>query len=64
MLKTFTTTFFALSRPPSAALNFVDTYSLSSTNNKLFQTNANLNATANQSQTLYQPHTAPDIGPT
>ena len=46
-----------------APLNNADTYSLSSTNINPFQTNTNLNATANQCQTLYQTHIAPNIGP-
>ena len=57
MLNTKTTTVPTLSRPPLAPLNIADTYSLSTTNNNPFETNTILNATANQSQTLYQPHT-------
>ena len=63
MLNTKTTTVPTLSRPPLAALNIADTYLLSSTKNNPFQTKTNLNAAANQCQTLYQPHTAPNIGP-
>ena len=37
---------------------------MSCTNKKPSQTNTNLNTTANLSQTFYQPHTAPNIGPT
>ena len=33
-------------------------------NNNLLQTNTNLNATANLSRSLCQPHTAANIGPT
>ena len=62
LLKTFTTTVFSLSRPPMAPLNIADIYSLSSTNNNPLQTNLNLNATANPSQTLYQPPTVPNRG--
>ena len=63
LLKTITTTVPTLSRPPLAPLNFADTYSLSSTTNNPFQTNTNLNATADQCQNLLEPHTARKIGP-
>ena len=43
-------------------LNIPDTHSLSSTNKIPFQTITTLNATANPCQTLYQPHTAPNMG--
>ena len=45
-----------------APLNIADTFSLSNISNNPFQINTNLNATANQCQTLYQPHTANIIG--
>ena len=57
MLDTIATTVPTLSRCPLAPLIAADTYSLSSTNNTLFQTNTNINATASPWQTLYQPHT-------
>ena len=63
MLNTITTTVPNQSRPPLALLNFVDTYSLSSTIDNALQTNANTNATSNPCSTLYQPHTAPYISP-
>ena len=63
MLNTKSTSVPTLSRPQLAPLNFAEPYSLSSTNNNQVQTNTNLNATANPSQTLYQPHTSPNIGP-
>ena len=44
--------------PRLPPLNFVTTYSLSSTNNNTFQANRILNAIANPSQMIYQPHTA------
>ena len=59
MLNTTTTTVPTLSRP---LINIVHTYSLDSTNNNPFQTTTNLNDTANPCQTLYQQHTAPNIG--
>ena len=52
---------FLLSWPYLAPLKIVDTYSLSSTNNKPFQTKTKLIATANQCQTLYQAHHSPNI---
>ena len=52
-----------LSRPPFAPLNLADTYSVSCTNDNPFQTISHPNAQANLSENLYQPHTAPDIGP-
>ena len=63
MLNTRTTTVLTLSRLPMAPLIFADTYSLGSTNNTPFLSISNFNATANQRQTLYQPHTAPNVGP-
>ena len=63
MLNTKTTTVLMLSRPPPDPLNTFDTYSLSGTNNKPFQLKTILKAIAKQSQMLYQPHTAPKIGP-
>ena len=63
MLNTTTPTVPTLSRPPLAPLNFADTYSLSSTNKIPFQTNTSLNTAANQYQMLYQPPTAPNMGP-
>ena len=63
MLYTISTTVPALLKPPLAPLKIVDTYLLNKTNNNLFQINTKLNATANPIKTLYQPHTAPDIGP-
>ena len=53
---------YVFSRPTLARLSFADTYSLSCTNKKQFPTNIILNSTANPSQTMYQTHTAPDIG--
>ena len=61
MLKTITTANPTLSIPPLAPLTVADTYSLSSINNNPFPTITNLNATANQCQTLYQPHTASKV---
>ena len=61
MLNTTTTSVLALSGPPSTALNLADSYSLSSTNNILAQTNTKFSATANPAQTLYQTHTVPNI---
>ena len=63
MLNTETATVPISSGRPLVPLNTADTYSLSSTNGKPFQTNSNLNATASPRQTIYQPHTAPHIGP-
>ena len=62
LLKTITTTVPTPSRPLLAPLNIAETSSLSSTSNNSFQTNSNLNATANRCQTLYQSHTEPKIG--
>ena len=63
MLKTLNTTLPTLSRPRLAPLNIGATYLKSSTNKFPFQTKSNLNAAANPSQFLYQPHTAPNMGP-
>ena len=63
MLNTITLTVSALYRSPLVPLNNAATYSLSSTNSSSYQTNAKLKATANPSQMLYQPDTAPIIGP-
>ena len=63
MLKTLTTTVSTFSKPPLAPLNIADTYSFNSSNNIPFRKNNNLNATANQCQALYQPHTATNLGP-
>ena len=63
ILNTIPTTTPDLQRPTLPLLNFADTYSLSSTDNKPFQTNTNLNAIANPCQTLYQPYTAHNICP-
>ena len=62
MPNTITKTVLTLSRPPMAPLNAADTHFLSTSNNILLQTNSKLYATANQCQTLYQPHIALDIG--
>ena len=61
MLKTITTTVLTLSEHLLAPLKNAETYSLNSTNIKPLQTITNSNA--NLCQTLYQPHTAPNIGP-
>ena len=61
MLKTKTTTVPTCSRPSLVPLKFAVTCSLSSGRKNAFQTNTNLNATANLSQTVYQPD--PNIGP-
>ena len=63
VLNTVTTTILALSRPPSALPNFVDTCSLSSNNNISFHINTKIPASANPLQTFYQSHTAPNICP-
>ena len=63
MLNTITTTASTFSAPPLAPLNIGETYPLGSTNKKPFQTNNNLNATANQCQTLYQPYISPKKSP-
>ena len=63
MLITITITVRALWRLLSVPLNTAGTYSCKNTNIYPVQTNTNLNAIANPHQTLYQPHTAPDIGP-
>ena len=52
-----------MSKPPLAPLNIADKCSLKSANNNRFQTITNLNATANPTHALHQPHTAPKIGP-
>ena len=62
MLNPINTTVPTLSRSLLAPLNLADTYSLTSTNKNSFQTNTNLNATANPSQTLYQPHAPTNTG--
>ena len=62
-LNAITTTVPTLPRTPVFSLNIAKTYSLCSTNNNPFQTNANFNATANPAETLYQSHSAPNIGP-
>ena len=62
-LNTITITAPTLSRPLLAQPKFADNYSLSSTKNKPIQTITDFNAFANPSQTLYQPHTAPNTGP-
>ena len=61
MLNTKSINVPSLLRPPMSPLNFVDSSSLRSTYKNPFQTNTNLNATVNRSQTLYQPQTAPNI---
>ena len=58
VLKTKTTSVTTLSKPPLAPLNIVYSCSLSSTNFNSFQTRTIFNVTANQCQTLCQPHTA------
>ena len=63
MLNAITTTVPTLPRTPVFSLNIVETYSLCSTNNSPFHTNANFNATANPAETLYQSLSAPNIGP-
>ena len=63
MMNTSTTTVPALPKPPVTPLNVAETYSLSSTNYIPSRNNTNLNATANLSQPLYQPQTAPNLGP-
>ena len=63
MLNTKITTVPTSSRNLLAELNIADTYSLGSNNNNPFKSKTNLNATASQSQTLYQPYTASNIGP-
>ena len=63
MLNTIKITVPTLTRLSLAPLNFADNYSFRSTNKTRFQTNTNLNATADPSQTLYQPPTARNIGP-
>ena len=45
----------------SVPLKNVDTFSISSTNNNLFSFITIFYATANPSQTLYQPHTYPNV---
>ena len=63
MLKVITTTVLTLSRPSIAPLNIADFYSVSSTNDNAFQTLYNPISETNPSQTIYQPHNAPNIGP-
>ena len=63
MLKTFNTTVPAFSRPALVPLVLADNFSLSCTNTIPFQTKTNINATANPYPTLYQQHSAPNIGP-
>ena len=63
MLKTKTTTFLTLSRPPMAPLNIADIYTLRKKNIIPFETKPILNATANPFQTLYQPFTAHIMNP-
>ena len=53
----------AFSRLHFVPIKIVDTYSLSSSNKNPVETKINSNATANPPQTLYQPHTAPNLGP-
>ena len=53
-MNTITASGPTLSRSPSDSLNLADMYSLSSTNNILFQSNTSLQATANSIQMLYQ----------
>ena len=61
MLSTKTNTVPALLRPRWAPLSFVDIFSLSNTNNVHLQANTILNASANPTQTIYQPHTATNV---
>ena len=63
MLKTITTTVFALSTPPLASLNFADTYSLSSTENNPLLTKTTLVVSAISSWTRFQQKTALLISP-
>ena len=63
MLKAIAKNVPPLTGSPLAPLNFAHSYSLNSTINNPFQTNTKLNVIANPCQTLYQPHTAPNIGP-
>ena len=62
MLNSITTTVPTFSGSPLSLLNIPDTHSLSSTNNIPFQPNTKLNVTADPCQTLYQPHTVPNMG--
>ena len=62
MLNTTTATVPTPSRPLLAPPKIINTYSMSSTNNNPLQTLTNLKSTTNLCQTLYQTHTAPNIG--
>ena len=63
VLNALTTTVPTLSRYLLIQLNIADTYTLSGSNKNPFQTITNLNATEKPCQSLYQPDTAPNIGP-
>ena len=63
MTNTKKTTAPTLSGLLLVSLSFADTYSLSSAKTNPSQANTNIRATANLSQILYKPHTAPKIGP-
>ena len=57
---TISTNIPSLSIRPLVTLTIADTYSLSGPIDIPFQTNTILNTTANQFQTFFQPHTAPE----
>ena len=61
MLSETTSTVLAISRLPLVLLNTADSYPLSSTNNSFSHAKTNLIATANPSQTIYKPKTAPKL---
>ena len=63
MPNTTATTFLTLSTPLVVPLNFVDTQFLKNSKKNPFETNTYLNAAANPTQTLYQPHTVQNVVP-
>ena len=62
MLNTKTPTFSTRSRPSLTPLKDAESFLLSGTISYPFRISIIFNATANPSQTLYQPHTAPNKG--